>query len=96
MTELKIEGAAPCAPMTGEEMFAHRLALQITQAELGAMIGKRSVSISRYEMDKAPISGTVAASVRMLRAIITMKYEMDEMEKGMASARKLVMELGGG
>lgn len=96
MTELKIQGAVPCAPMTGEEMFSHRLALQMTQTELGAMIGKRSVSISRYEMDKAPISGTVAASVRMLRAIITMKYEMDEMEKHMASSHNLAMELGGG
>lgn len=53
--------------MTGEELRARRQSLDLTQVQLGRVIGRHPITISDYERGVEPIPPIVARLVRSLR-----------------------------
>lgn len=75
---MRISGPPFSRPMSGPEMRAVRERLKMTQKEFGDHIGKRSISVSRYENGASGIQATTAAAVRLLDTVMTMQAERQE------------------
>lgn len=69
------------APMDGAEMREIRKDLELTAEEMGRLISRHPVSVSKYENDRDTIPQEIATLVRMVHArVVALDHQEERMD----------------